>query len=70
MSEMREEIGVKKRAQKKLLRNTWAGHVKKCQINKWQRELIPEKWRENGSDEHRYCDVDCTKGNIERVGKL
>ena len=35
----------------------------------WQREQMPRKWRERGSEEDRNCDGDCTKRDLERVEK-
>ena len=39
---------------KKLLTNTWTGHVEeKLEIENWQREQMPRKWRGTGGEEVR-----------------
>ena len=40
----------------------------KWEMIHWQREQTPVKWRGNGGEEHRNCDGDCIKSNIERGG--
>ena len=40
------EVGVKESSKKKMVRSTWAGHVEKWELKKWQREQkVNGKWR-------------------------
>ena len=63
------EVEVKESSKKNLVRRTWAGHVEKWEMMYWQRKQIPGKWRGNGGEDHRNCEGDCIKTNLERVGK-
>ena len=51
MDNMRVEVGVEESSKKKLMRSTWAGHVDKWEMKKWQRDQMPRKRRENGGEE-------------------
>ena len=45
---------MKESSKKKLVTNTWGGHVgKKFEMKNWQRQQMLRKWRGNGGEEDR-----------------